>query len=292
MSNQGWIHLWRQLLDDPIYLNSTPTQVKVLIAMLLLANHSPKQWEWQGQKFEVKAGQFITSLSSLAQKCGKGISTEVVRKTLKRFEKLGFSTYQGTKTGTLITIVNWAKYQDKDIQQNTLRNKDRTKIEQTWNKDGTTNKNDKNDKNDENVFFNNQAEPDRKKAQLNDYFQKEIWSIYPESRRGNYQAAFNEFLNATKEDSTLIIASGIKKYVANKATEPIKYTAMLANNLKRKDYRNDYGINKPHHQPKLPYWERPDYQPQQYSDAELAAMEKKNQELMEKMGLTKERKEQ
>lgn len=67
---------------------------------------------------------------------------------------------------------------------------------------------------------------------------------------------------------------------------------MLANNLKRKDYRNDYGINKPHHQPKLPYWERPDYQPQQYSDAELAAMEKKNQELMEKMGLTKERKEQ
>lgn len=292
MSNQGWIHLWRQLLDDPIWANTTSKQHSVLIAIMLLANHSANKWDWQGKKFEVKAGQFVTSLPSLAKKSGKDVSIQNVRTALKHFEKLEFLTDKSTEYGRLITVVNWAKYQDTLNESNRATNRDLTDHQQTPNRPLTANKNDKNDKNDENVFFNNQAEPDRKKAQLNDYFQKEIWSIYPESRRGNYQAAFNEFLNATKEDSTLIIASSIKKYVANKATEPIKYTAMLANNLKRKDYRNDYGINKPHHQPKLPYWERPDYQPQQYSDAELAAMEKKNQELMEKMGLTKERKEQ
>lgn len=290
MINQGWIKLYRQLLDDTVWKRSSSVQKNIFITILLLANHSENEWDWNGKKFKVQAGQLVTSRDSLAEKAG--CTPQNVRTALKRFEKLEILTIKSTKTGTLITINNWEKYQSADENTNQDSNQHLTNAQPTPNQHLTTNKNDKNDKNDENVFFNSQAEPDRKKAQLNDYFQKEIWSIYPESRRGNYQAAFNEFLNATKEDSTLIIASGIKKYVANKATEPIKYTAMLANNLKRKDYRNDYGINKPHHQPKLPYWERPDYQPQQYSDAELAAMEKKNQELMKKMGLTKERKEQ
>lgn len=290
MSNQGWIKLYRQLLDDTVWKRSSSVQKNIFITILLLANHLENEWDWNGKKFKVQAGQLVTSRDSLAEKAG--CTPQNVRTALKRFKKLKILTIKSTKTGTLITINNWAKYQSADENTNQDSNQHLTNVQPTLNQHLTTNKNDKNDKNDENIFFNSQAEPDRKKAQLNDYFQKEIWSIYPESRRGNYQAAFNEFLNATKEDSTLIVASGIKKYVANKATEPIKYTAMLANNLKRKDYRNDYGTNKPHQKAKLPYWEQPDYQPQQYSDAELVAMEKRNQELMEKMGLTKERKEQ
>ncbi len=40
---------------------------------------------------------------------------------------------------------------------------------------------------------------------------------------------------------------------------------MLANNLKWKDYRNDYGTNKPHRQPKLPYWEHKATEPIKYT---------------------------
>lgn len=127
MTNQGWIHLWRQLLDDPIWANTTSKQHSVLIAIMLLANHSANKWDWQGKKFEVKAGQFVTSLSSLAKKAGKDVTMQNVRSSLIRFEKLGFLTNKSTKSGRLITVVNWAKYQDTVCETNKDTNKGVTK---------------------------------------------------------------------------------------------------------------------------------------------------------------------
>ncbi len=118
MINQGWIKLYRQLLEDPIWANTTSKQHSILIAIMLLANHSPKQWDWQGKKFEVKAGQFVTSLPSLAKKSGKDVSIQNVRTALKHFEKLEFLTDKSTEYGRLITVVNWAKYQDKPSKPN------------------------------------------------------------------------------------------------------------------------------------------------------------------------------
>lgn len=111
-----------------------------------MANHSSKQWEWLGKKFEVLPGQFITSIDSIKSKAGKNISSQNVRTSLKRFEKLGFLTNKSTKTGRLITIVNWAFYQD----ENSDLTKEVTKTSQRANKDLTPNKNDKNVKNEKN----------------------------------------------------------------------------------------------------------------------------------------------
>lgn len=151
---KGWIKLYRSLLDDPIWQCSNSNQGKILITMLLLANHEPKQWEWNNIKFQVQPGQFITSLRQLANKSGKGISVAMVRKSLMKFKKMNFSTYKGTKTGTLITIVNWGKYQD--IAENGTNIG--TKQEQSRNTRGATNKNDKNDKNVRNKYIYSPAE--------------------------------------------------------------------------------------------------------------------------------------
>lgn len=134
---QGWIKLYRELLDKPIWLLSTSNQRSVLVTILLLANHSKKKWEWQGKPFEVQPGQFITSLASLASKSGKGITPEMVRKAITRFETAGFLTNQGTKTGRLITVANWGFYQGDDVK--------RPKEDQSENKARTSNKNDKNE---------------------------------------------------------------------------------------------------------------------------------------------------
>lgn len=131
-------------MDKPIWLNSTPEQINILFAILMLANHEGKEWEWKGKKFKVKSGQFITSSSKLAEKCGVGITRQNVRTALKRFEKLGFLTYESTKTGMLITIVNWGLYQGDDGNPNQDANQDLTKTQPTANQDLTTNKNDKN----------------------------------------------------------------------------------------------------------------------------------------------------
>ena len=86
----------------------------VLITILLLANHEENKWEWKGERYVCKPGQLITSLNSLVGECGEGVTIRNVRTALERFEKLGFLTNTSTKTGRLITIVNWEKYQGKE----------------------------------------------------------------------------------------------------------------------------------------------------------------------------------
>ncbi|NSW92820.1 MAG: hypothetical protein HPY74_19635 [Firmicutes bacterium] len=149
---EGWVKLYRVLLKKPIWLKSTPEHKTILITLLLMANHEQGEWEWQGYKFKVEPGQFVTSIDSIVKECGKGISFQNVRSALKKFEKLGFLTNVSTKTGRLITIVNWEEYQANDDDTNNNTNKEVTKNQQRGNKEVTPNKNDKNDKNDKNLL--------------------------------------------------------------------------------------------------------------------------------------------
>lgn len=142
MSNKGgWIKLYRELLDKPIWFESTPEQKVILVTLLLMANHDGRQWEWQGQQYYAGPGQFVTSLSKIAEKAGPGISIKNVRTALARFEKYEFLANQSTKRNRLITINNWAFYQDKDYQGGKETGKEMAK---TWQRDGkdlATNKN-------------------------------------------------------------------------------------------------------------------------------------------------------
>ncbi len=141
-NDDGWICLHRELLEKPIWANSTPEQKAVLVALLLMANHKPKQWEWDGKKFVCGRGQFVTSLQHIAEKSGPGVSIQNVRTALKRFENLEFLTNQSTKEGRLITICNYSKYQDNKNAANKATNSQLTNDQQRPNKDLTTNNND------------------------------------------------------------------------------------------------------------------------------------------------------
>lgn len=141
--SQGWIKLHRELMDKAIWKESTPEQKTILITLLMMANHKEKEWEWKGERFKAEPGQFVTSLPSIAEKCGKGISIQNVRTALKRFEKYEFLTDESTNKNRLITIVNWELYQETD-------NKSTGKLtgnQQATNRQLTANKNDKNVRN-------------------------------------------------------------------------------------------------------------------------------------------------
>ena len=138
---EGWIKLHRELVDKPIWQCSTPEQKTILITILMLANHQQKEWEWNGKKYTCGPGEFITSLDSLSKKCGVGVSTQNVRTALTRFKNYEFLTYQSTKTGRLISVVNWGLYQSQEDEPNKAPNKRLTKTQQRPNKDLTTNKN-------------------------------------------------------------------------------------------------------------------------------------------------------
>lgn len=156
--DEGWYKFYRKLYTKPIWLKSTPEQKVILVALLGKANHKEKEWEWKGKQFKAKPGQFVTSINSIIDMCGKGISEQNVRTALKRFEKYEFLTQEVTKTGRLITIVNWGLYQGIELETNKetnshltktsqRANKDLTDTSQSPNKDLTPNKNDKNIKN-------------------------------------------------------------------------------------------------------------------------------------------------
>jgi hypothetical protein len=107
----GWLIIHRQLIEKPIWKGSTPEQKVVLMTLLMMVDFKPSEWEWNGEKFHTKPGEKITSIKTIAALAGKGISVQNVRSSLKRFEKLEFLTNKSTKTGRLISIVNWDSYQ-------------------------------------------------------------------------------------------------------------------------------------------------------------------------------------
>lgn len=62
-----------------------------------------------------------------------------VRTGIDRFEKLGFLTREVTKRGSLVTIVNWRKYQDINYETNMANNNELTSHQQGTNKALTLN---------------------------------------------------------------------------------------------------------------------------------------------------------
>lgn len=111
MAEGNWIKLYRKMIDDPAFVNSTGPQVKVLLTVMFLAAWTPKKWDVLGHEFTIQPGEVFISTRDLADRAGDGVSHKVVRGALERFEKLGFWTLKRARAGTLIHIVNWRKYQ-------------------------------------------------------------------------------------------------------------------------------------------------------------------------------------
>ena len=193
----GWIKLYRELGDKPIWLESTSDQRSVLIALLMMVNYEPNKWEWQGKQYECMPGQVITSLPKIAERSGKGVSIQNVRTALKRFEKLGFLTDESTNKNRLITIVNWAIYQGSDDEPNRQTNKQLTGNQQAANRQLTAIKNirTKEEKNKE-VKDIVEQEPDPiPYREIIDYLNQKAGKSFKHSAAGNkkvIKARWNE----------------------------------------------------------------------------------------------------
>lgn len=224
---KGYLKLWRELMIKPIWLNSTPEQKTILITLLAMANFKEKQWEWEGKKFTVKPGQFITSANSIIENCGVGVTRQNVRTALARFEKLEFLTMQSTKTGMLITIENWALYQGDDCTANQDTNQDLTNTQPTANQQLTTREECKESKKDKKDIYTQEFE--------------QFYSIYP--RPQAKQDTYKNWSKRIKEHSIDYIMQCTEHYLDYYNTLPDnkKEFAYASNNfLGQKAYYKDY----------------------------------------------------
>jgi len=178
----GWIKLHRKLLESEMYRSLNSKQRDVMVQCLLLANHSPNRWEFDGEIYNCAAGQFVTSLDTISRNCAKDVKVQSVRTALLKLEKWHFLTNKSTKTGRLITIINWDTYQGCLDDTNKDTNKQLTKHQQSSNKELTANNNDKNEKNEKNIEMFNQ-----------------FWNLYP-VKKGKKNAE-KKFLVLAKDKS-------------------------------------------------------------------------------------------
>lgn len=209
MAEGNWIKLYRKMIDDPIFVNSTGPQVKVLMTVMFLAAWTPKKWDVLGHEFTIQPGEVFISTRDLADRAGDDVSREVVRKALVRFEKIGFWTLKRTRNGTLIHIVNWRKYQLYNSQGNPSENPRGTHREPTENPQRThgepsNKKESKNSKNVRREEYNTPLPPKGGKGG--------VISLFKRFSSGNH-----DLLSALKEWQEMRIR--MKKPLTEKAAE-------------------------------------------------------------------------
>lgn len=136
MNNQGWISIHRKILENP--LSNKPDYLSVWLHILLMANHENKSFIWNNQKQIVREGQLLTGRKELSKKTG--VAESQVYKILNYLEKEQQIEQQKTTKYTVITIVNWSRYQQKE-QQKEQQSNNRVTTEQ---QQSNTNNNDNN----------------------------------------------------------------------------------------------------------------------------------------------------
>lgn len=114
--NGNWFKLYRGILDNTAWAQGSNIQRVLMITLLAKAWWKPGKYIWAGRVVHMQPGQLITTITELTELCNASIQT--VRTSLSNLEATGFLTCKSTNKGRLISIVNWAKYQQDNQETN------------------------------------------------------------------------------------------------------------------------------------------------------------------------------
>lgn len=138
---KGWICLHRQIKECDLLWDDKPfSRGQAWIDLLLMANHETKKMYFDSNLVEVQRGQRITSIRKLCE--AWGWSNSKVTHFLNVLENEQMIVRKSDTKKTLITIVNYGKYNDIEEKK---RHRNDTEATQK-----RTNNNDNNDNNENN----------------------------------------------------------------------------------------------------------------------------------------------
>ena len=123
-SMDGWISLYRQIKESWIWKDKEPFDKRsAWIDLLLTVNYKNKKIPYENGFIEIEKGQTLTSIKQLAKKWKW--SRHKVSDFLDRLEQDTMIVQVRDTRKTLISIVNYSKYQDviekKDILSDIVR---------------------------------------------------------------------------------------------------------------------------------------------------------------------------
>ena len=177
---EGWIKLYRKISDNPIWLSEPFTRAQAWIDLILLATHKNSFIRVRGIKIDLNRSQIRWSTENLAARWQW--SRGKVLRFLNELETVQQIVQQKNNIITVITILNWEKYQADGTTDGTTDGQQTVQqtVQQT-----DTNKNDKNEKNERN----------EKKTLLSERFEK-WWETYP--RKEDRKKAEVSFMRLTE----------------------------------------------------------------------------------------------
>jgi hypothetical protein len=111
--NKGFIKIYRAILDNPVTCKDAD-HLAVWIYLLLEATHKERDKLFDGKKVTLEPGQLITGRKVIADKFN--ISESKARRVLDAFESDRQIDRQRGAKSSVISIVNWNKYQSSDRQ--------------------------------------------------------------------------------------------------------------------------------------------------------------------------------
>lgn len=109
--DRGYISIHRSIMENPLYFVEPFCRSMAWIDLLLLANHKNSSFSIRGNVVVVPRGSLAYSMETLAQRWRW--SRNKVKRYLNVLETAQQVKQQKTHLITLITIVNYKKYQDR-----------------------------------------------------------------------------------------------------------------------------------------------------------------------------------
>lgn len=163
--NNGYLKLSRSITDSEVWCDSNV--LKLWLLCLTKARYKNGHTLINGKKVVLKQGEFITGRESLYKEFNKGVkkkqivSESTLWNWIKNFEKSGKLNIKSTNKYSVITILNWNKYQDSDesltsnehqLDNNLTSTEQQVDITLTQKKKDKKEKKDKKDKKDIKAF--------------------------------------------------------------------------------------------------------------------------------------------
>lgn len=108
----GWLKVYNQTLDSDFWVDPSPFDTRsAFFYVLLSANWRPHKFQRNGHVRMIERGQMLTSLRKLKEAFHWG-SVDRVRRWLRTMEEYGMLTVENLQYGTLLTVVNYSRFQD------------------------------------------------------------------------------------------------------------------------------------------------------------------------------------
>lgn len=114
MENNGWIKLYRKLLQSPIFENEKA--LKVWVWCLCKATHVEREQLVGKQLVHLEKGQFITGREKASKELK--MNGRTIYDYFMLLENLSMIHIKSNNKFSIISIVNWEEYQTEEIKSN------------------------------------------------------------------------------------------------------------------------------------------------------------------------------